>query len=277
MSQIPADGQKRPGPNVSGKKRRVGMAAAICAFGVTGFAAPAGALHSNALWHVVHDLCVTDARLTGLPAPCLAVNRKIGYAVLDDPGSATQVLLVPTTRIHGIESPRLLDEGAPNYWQSAWNARRFLERHAGGKVAREDIAMAINSVYGRSQEQLHIHIDCVQPDVKAKLAAHEAEIGEDWSPFAWDLAGERYVVRRLDGAELGDRDPFKLLARDDPGARAGMGAHTLAVIGARFADGRPGFILLTAVGGVAANPKGASEGLLDHDCAVLHPEAMIAP
>ena len=247
--------------------RRVSFLALV--FGLAAFASPAGTLHSNALWHVVHDLCVSDARLTGLPAPCLAVNRRGGYAVLKDLRGRTQVLLIPTARVRGIESPKLLAVGSPNYWQAAWASRRFFEHEAGSAVAREDIGMAINSAYGRSQEQLHIHIDCVRPDVKAALAAHEDDIGEQWSPFPEVLSGERYIARRVDGAELGERDPFKLLATGDPDARNDMGAWTLAVIGTQFADGKPGFILLAAEGGVAGNVLGAGESLLDHGCALL--------
>lgn len=242
---------------------------AFLAFCLVAAAPPGGARHSNALWHVVHDLCVTDSRLTGLPAPCLAVSRRGGYAVLKDLVGRTQVLLIPTARVEGIESPKLLADRAPNYWQAAWKARRFFERQVGGPVGREDIGMAINSAYGRSQDQLHIHIDCVRSDVKVALAAHEDEIGESWSAFPPVLAGARYMARRLEGPELGDRDPFKLLA-SDRAARADMGAWTLAVIGARLEGGRPGFILLAAQGGVAANPEGASEGLLDHSCALLN-------
>ena len=254
-------------------RSRKGGGVFACALVVAAIASPAGAWRSNALWRVVHDLCLTDARLTGLPAPCLAVNRRGGYAVLKDIKGRTQLLLIPTVRVRGIESARLLAGDTPNYWQAAWNARGYFEHEAGRDVARDDIGMAINSAFGRSQEQLHIHLDCVRPSVKAALAAHADEIGERWSPFPWPLAGERYEARRLEGAELGARDPFKLLARGLPAAGANMGAWTLAVLGARFESGRPGFILLAAQGGVPANVEGASESLLDHHCAVLDAEA----
>jgi CDP-diacylglycerol pyrophosphatase len=255
-------------------RRKLSLAALGVASLALTLTAPTGAAertrNSNALWRVVHDLCLTDSTLTGLPAPCMQVNRRGGYAILKDPGGHTQVLLVPTTRVAGIESPKLQSPGAPNYWQAAWDSRRFVEREAKTAIAREDLGMAINSIYGRSQNQLHIHIDCVRPDVKASLAAHEGAIGRGWTPFRWSLAGEHYRVRRLDGPELGDRDPFKLLAGGVPGARADMGRQTLAVIGARFAGGQPGFVLLAAAGGTAGNPEGESESLLDHDCAVLN-------
>ena len=71
-------------------------------------AAPAGASHPNALWRVVHDLCVTDMKMTGLPAPCLVVDRHRGFAILKDLKGRTQILLIPTKRVSGIESSKLM-------------------------------------------------------------------------------------------------------------------------------------------------------------------------
>jgi CDP-diacylglycerol pyrophosphatase len=231
-------------------------------------ATASAASRSDALWHVVHDLCVTDMKTARQPAPCLAVDLAQGYAVLKDMRGATQVLLVPTDRVTGIESPRLLAPGSPNYWRAAWSARSFFEARAGRSVPREDIGLAVNSVTGRSQNQLHIHVDCVCPDVILALRLNQRRIGARWSTLKVELAGNRYRVRRLEGADLGARDPFKLLAAD-PAARADMGAETLAVIGAVFPGGRPGFILLSDHADLAAGNNGASENLLDHDCAVL--------
>lgn len=240
------------------------------ALAAAGWLAPplADASNPDALWHVVHDLCVTDMTISHLPAPCLEVNRQGGYAALKDLNGKTQILLIPTARVTGIESPRLLAEDSPNYWQAAWEARRFFEKRAGGAVPRDDIGLAINSTFGRSQNQLHIHIDCVRSDVKAALEDHADEIGGRWRPLNVDLAGERYRAMRLEGADLDDRDPFKLLADEGSQVRQSMGRQTLAVIGWVF-RGRPGFILLAAEGGTTANPQGASEDLLDHDCQVL--------
>jgi len=211
------------------------------AFGVS--ASPISAPHSIALWRVVRGLCMTDMKVSGHPAPCLEVNPA-GYAVLRDPQARTEILLVPTTRLIGIESPEL-------------------------QVPGEDVGMAINSAFGRSQDQLHIHVDCVLPDVKAALAAHAGEIGATWTPLSFALAGKYYRALRLDGDALAERDPFKLLAQGSPKARADMARQTLAVVGVRSNDGRPGFILLAATGDTPGNPDGAGEALLDHSCAVL--------
>jgi CDP-diacylglycerol pyrophosphatase len=246
-----------------------GVAATAIAVLAMIMASPADATDPNALWRVVHDLCVTDMKARGAPAPCVAVDLTRGYAILKDLRGATQLLLIPTDRIGGIESPQLLALEAPNYWQAAWEARALFEKRVGHPVPRDDIGLAINSIYGRSQNQLHIHIDCVQPDVRQALEANEARIGHRWSSLDVPLHGHAYHVRRIEGSDLGARDPFKLLAEGDPRARGDMGRETLAVIGASFADGQPGFVLLSDHADLLNADRGASEELLDHSCAVL--------
>ena len=230
--------------------------------------------HSNVLWHVVHYLCMTNKRVSGLAAPCLSVDRADGYAVVPDPNSPTQVLLVPTRRIAGIESGELLQPGTPNYFQFAWDARRYVERRVHRPLPRDAVGLAVNSVYGRTQDQLHIHVDCVNADVREALQSRQASILGAWSPFPVPLAGRRYRALRLMGKDLDERDPFKLLADSSASARANMARQTLAVIGASFA-GQPGFVLLAASGGQPENPEGASEDLLDHACRVLRPAVTI--
>jgi CDP-diacylglycerol pyrophosphatase len=232
-------------------------------------AAPARAAHPNALWNVVHDLCVTDMKASGSPVPCVEVNLAGHYAVLKDLRGATQLLLIPTDRITGIESPVLLGPTSVNYWQAAWGTRLLFEKRAHRPVPRDDIGLAINSIYGRSQNQLHIHIDCVRADIRRLLKENESRIGTHWSAFGVNLAGRHYRVMRLAGADLGSRDPFKLLAEGDPAARADMGLQTLVVIGATFHDGEPGFILLSDHADLTRNDRAVGESLLDHDCSVL--------
>jgi CDP-diacylglycerol pyrophosphatase len=254
---------------------RLGLTAAAAALVaaavvlLAGFTPRAEAADPNALWNVVHELCVTDMHSRGGPAPCARVDLAGGYAVLKDLRGATQILLVPTDRRTGIESAQLLAPNAPNYWQAAWAARSFFEKRAGRPVPRDDIGLAINSLYGRSQNQLHIHVDCVRPDVRQAIEAHQAEIGPQWSPPKLWLGGQAYRARRIDGEDLGAHDPFKLLAEEDPQARADMGRQTLVLVGVAFADSKPGFVLLSHRADPATGDKAIGENLLDHDCAVL--------
>jgi CDP-diacylglycerol pyrophosphatase len=223
------------------------------------------AADSGALWRIVHDLCVPDMRLDGHPAPCSKVDLLAGYAVLKDREGPAQVLLVPTSRVTGIEDPQLLSPGSPNYWAMSWENRYLLEERAHRALPREGIGLVVNSAYGRSQNQLHIHIDCVRADVAGMLAAHRDEIGAEWRPLDAELAGRRYVARWIPEADLAARDPFKVLA-EIPGARADMGRQTLALIGAASLTGEPGFVLLTDQANSATGDRGHSEDLLDQSC-----------
>jgi CDP-diacylglycerol pyrophosphatase len=229
----------------------------------------------DVLWKIVNGQCVVEETKANNPAPCaevdLAGGPDRGFAVLKDLAGLTQYLVIPTRRIEGIESPELLAPNAPNYWQDAWQARRFVIAAAAAPLARDDIGLAVNSRFARSQDQLHIHVDCMQPDVKEALHDHAAEIGEAWSPLDASLAGNRYVVRRLAGTELGDSDPFRLLADGLADAREHMGEETLVVTGTIFGDGSPGFYLLSDRTDLAAGHRAGGEQLLDHACALAKP------
>ena len=227
--------------------------------------------HPNALWHVVHDLCVRDMRASGLAAPCASVDLAGRYAVVKDIERPTQYLLVPTDRITGIESPALLAAKSPNYWRAAWGLRSRSARQLGRALPREDFGLAVNSIDGRSQNQLHIHADCVRPSVRDALRDHNGQIGARWSTLTIGPAQNRYRVRWIDGADLGVHDPFKILARTDPAARADMGRYALALVGASRPSGAPGFVLLASRSQGTEDDNGHSEDLLDHHCRAFNP------
>jgi len=108
--------------------------------------------------------------------------------ILKDLIGATQFLLIATTRISGIESPEILAPNAPNYWDRAWRMRVMTENLAGRPMPREALSLAINAPNARSQDQLHIHIDCVRRDVRDALAANRDSIGQSWADVPVPLA-----------------------------------------------------------------------------------------
>ena len=229
----------------------------------------------DALWKIVHDRCVPNQQRNTDPAPCAALSltggEAHGYAILKDIRGATQFLLIPTGRIKGIESPDILAPDAPNYFAAAWDARRFMAAVLHHDLPQEEVSLAINSPHARTQEQLHIHIDCLRPDVVAALHANVAAIGPAWAALPAPLASHPYRARWLAETELASSDPFKLLAAD-VGAAA-MPQQTLVVAGAVSADGQPGFVLLADHADPATGDRAGGEELQDHDCAVAHPAA----
>lgn len=219
----------------------------------------------DALWRIVSTQCVPGQQRHADPAPCARVDLgPDGSAVLKDLVGATQYLLIPTARVTGIESPELLEPGAPNYFHDAWEAKSFVDQKAGWTLPRDWVGLAINSELARSQNQLHIHVDCVRADVRTALRDHAADVGTSWAPFPVPLAGHRYDAVAVDGEDLARVNPFVLLADGVPGARTDMGARTLVAVGTSGDDGHPGFIVLADRADPDAGDLAEGEELQDH-------------
>jgi CDP-diacylglycerol pyrophosphatase len=208
------------------------------------------------LWLVVNSLCAAMDRVTGLPLPCLKVDRNAGFIVLRAPMDHARVLVVPIKKITGVESPLLLRDDMPNAWAYAWSQRDYVMTGAKRPLEWSDYALAINSSRARTQDQLHIHVSCIDPRLK-RILARRPPPRDSWTTL--DLApwADRYRVKRIDEAEL-QRDPFKIVARES-GGRGNMGAHSLAVVGYGDAQARE-FVLLDT------GHHGHAEELLDHRC-----------
>jgi CDP-diacylglycerol pyrophosphatase len=158
-----------------------------------------------------------------------------------------------------IESADVLLPQAPNWFAAAWQAREGMAAKLGHAVAREHVGLAVNSQRARTQDQLHIHIECLGPSIYRVVKATAQNLNDAWSPV--DLAGQRISGLASHGENLDTANPFRLLAERMPGAKENMGAYTLLVAGTHFKDG-PRFIVLTG-----KNVPGAAT-FLDSTCAI---------
>jgi CDP-diacylglycerol pyrophosphatase len=232
---------------------------------------PPPPVHPNgqALWRIIHEQCVPDQRAHGDPAPCavvdLASGEAHGYVVLKDRDGVAQFLLMPTAKITGVEDPAILFSDAPNYFAQAWDERQRVSDRLGHALDRTRLSVAVNSIYGRSQDQLHLHIDCVDRSV-ADALRDAPPPSTVWTAHKITLKGHAYRVRWLDSGQLARTNPFKLLNETFPDARGGMGAWTLALVGARTSSGAEGFYLLADRAEPAQGDRGSAEELQDHDC-----------
>ena len=136
----------------------------------------------GALWQVVRT-CVAVHALTGAAFPCLEVNisdgDERGYVILRSPLGKPDIILSPTRKIVGVEDPSLSTLDAPNYFEDAWNARGFLYDAHRKPLARDDVAVGVNSRYSRSQDQLHIHIGCVSREARQTIRTIAPELSEN--------------------------------------------------------------------------------------------------
>jgi CDP-diacylglycerol pyrophosphatase len=138
----------------------------------------------DALRKIVEGLCVPAETATAHPWPCKLVDLAGRYAVLKDLHGKTQYLVIATDTITGIEAPAVIASNAPNYWEDAWQARRFMDESADRPAPRNVVGLAINSEKARTQNQLHIHID-TGPACRTHLPGHaDRGAGPFWSqPF----------------------------------------------------------------------------------------------
>jgi CDP-diacylglycerol pyrophosphatase len=225
------------------------------------------ALCSNrdALRQIVQDECVIHWAQQHSASPCERVGA--GYAVLADRKGGAHFLLIPTRTMSGIESPEVLEPGAPNYFDAAWQARDRIVAVLGHGVPRSAVGLALNPKHARSQDQLHIHIECLRADVAASLQSNSERIAGAWSRI--DVAGWHFDALRIMGEDLGASNPFRLLADRFPDARETLQDYSLIVAGMQFKEG-PGFIVLTGTGL-------PGELLLDSTCAAARSDPVAAP
>ncbi|WP_423821211.1 CDP-diacylglycerol diphosphatase [Salinisphaera sp. SPP-AMP-43] len=238
------------------------LIATVCSPGLAQAGTP------DALWHIVHDRCVPHAEQGKQPTPCTKVDRQTGYALLKDLVGPLQYLLIPTSRIEGIESPAFSAPDAPHFFARAWQSRQVMAQRYDQPISDDAILLALNSPHGRSQNQLHIHISCVKPAVRQRLQRMAPQISAHWQRLPDELAGHRYIARRVSSALLEQTSAAHLLA-EHADAGQHMADYGLALTAL---DAQSLVLLATHVNRERGNVA-STEELESHDCAVLDPHA----
>ena len=225
-------------------------------------------LPRDALRHV-ELTCMLDHWVTASALPCLSVDSAHGVVVLRAPLEDTHVVVMPTASVSGVEAPLLRRDGGPNYFQAAWDARSFVQGEVARPLGWDDVGLAINSRSTRSQDQLHIHVDCVDRRVKRALAASADRFPTDrWLQGGLVVHGHPLWVRLVDAPSLTGTNLFRL-SDDIPGFAADPAETTLAAFGVVGAGGRRGFAIVAGQSDPArAASQFTGEHLLDHACRV---------
>jgi CDP-diacylglycerol pyrophosphatase len=218
----------------------------------------------DALRQVVQNQCLQNWRQHKDPSPCERIwlsspqPDSPGYAVLEDRKGGAHYLLIPVQTFSGTESGELLDSELPNYFSQAWNARDLLDTYVGHAVPRTAVGLALSTPRARDQDQFHIHIECLRPEVFEALHANAAQITGKWSPIT--VIGSTYQARRISDPNLEATRPFELVAQLSPDAKHHLENYTVLISGMQYPDGA-GFVILTSTGPTA-------ELLLDPGCTV---------
>lgn len=196
------------------------------------------------------------ARVQSNPS-CRAADPQAGYVILKDnsPRKPQSYMILPTAKVTGIDDPLVSSRPVVDFWQRGF---ALAPGYLGHPTA--DTALAINSAHARTQNQLHIHISCVRPDVRqalleARIPAFPAQ------PIALPMPPHQHVYRVVKVNDLsGSGSPF-LLVQGDPAAKADMAAQSIAVVG----SAKPGEYYVLSTRRDERNP-GFAEELLDQRC-----------
>jgi CDP-diacylglycerol pyrophosphatase len=191
--------------------------------------------------------------------PGYCVDRTSPYYVvvtdIDRQNKPNNLLLVPRARAIGIEAPFLTKRPPPDYLYMALGARRFVVDKIGKRLSERDVGVAINSAFTRSQCQLHVHVDCVRPDVRAAVdrlspGASGAVLPGIGGVRAWYVPHERVPETNF----------FALASRVKP-PRTSTADQGIGLLEAP----KGGVVMLL---GNVAQRTGHAEELLDHTCKI---------
>ncbi len=226
------------------------------------FVGAARASDRSSLWHVVQG-CVALKQTTGITFPCTDVELPStgnnGTVVLKSPRYPTEFLVTPATHVEGVESAELSQPVAAHLWQDAWDSRSLVEDKLGRTLPASGVGLVVNSAGSRTQDQFHIHIDCVAASVTKALAEFVRDGRSDWQELDQPLAGNRYMARLLTGADLAADNPTALVAAALPQGKS-LRKASIAVVGVGEGHQSDGFVVLASFTDKAAEP------LLDHHC-----------
>jgi CDP-diacylglycerol pyrophosphatase len=221
------------------------------------------ALKRRALWAVI-NACELADRVTGHAWPCLFVSTTPegrGIVVLQAPLDPGHILVVPTQRINGLESPEIDGPVGSDYLEASWRQKEVVARQVGATGGWADFGMAINGPWHRTQKQLHVHVECLTPRAAASLAARRTIPVDSWVPLEGFRCGTH--VRRWPHPDLRGLDFRRVffddlpLPQDDDVSHVNVGAAGIVGPG-----GEREFMLLHST-------RMSLERLLDADCAIL--------
>jgi len=220
------------------------------------------------------QICVANHALTGAAFPCLEVNisggEERGHVILRPPVGKPDLILSPTRKIVGVEDPSLSTSEAPNYFEDSWNARGLLSDSSQKPVRHDDVAVAINSRFSRTQDQLHIHIGCISREARQTLRGIVPELSESkWGRVRETIHGLKFWGRLVAQETLAGVNPFRLAAEEPNDETENKAMLTIVVAGAQLAHGRDGFVLLASHN----DPSGPKtqfsvEDFLDSSCSL---------
>ena len=186
-------------------------------------------------------------------------DEKEQYVIVKDhdPNKPAAYLIIPLEPITGIEDDRIFSPSIIGLWESAW---LWAEKYPGKSASQT--ALAINSIVGRSQNQLHIHISCVLPQVRETLAKTRIPTKAS-DAVALRLGPDHNVYWTVVVPDLRTSSPFRVIQSMPHVDKNDMKDQSILVVGSQ--ESNQYYVLDTTAN---RNNPGHAEELLDQTCAL---------
>jgi CDP-diacylglycerol pyrophosphatase len=218
-------------------------------------AAPTAGKPKNILLRLAEQCSKNTASVSGCRT--FTTNEKQEYVILKDnaPEKPQAYLLIPVEPVTGVDDDKIFSPPVVDLWSSAW---LWSEKYPGKPAALT--GLAVNSVLARSENQLHIHISCILPDVTKTL--WKKRISQDANRPTLLKLGPNHTPYRVVAVPTLDslNSPFAIARTMAQATKTEMKDHGIAAVQGKKSRGY--YVLDTTEG------RGGAEELLDQSCAI---------
>ncbi|SPP31183.1 CDP-diacylglycerol pyrophosphatase [Arsenophonus endosymbiont of Aleurodicus floccissimus] len=170
-------------------------------------------INSDKLWQTINQQCIPEFKNGSLQSPCIKVDQQHRYVIYKDIKGPLHDLLLPLDKISGIESPILQQKNTENYFMLAWKNRQLFIKTANKPINEQFLSLVINSKYGRSQEQLHIHLACLKAEMYQIIKENEHTITTSWQLLKQKINSHRYIAIKIPATNVNKISPFHYLEK----------------------------------------------------------------
>jgi len=222
-----------------------------------------GGFSRDSLWKNVQQRCLTPA--TPIHPDCVIVDRQRGFVLYKDMIGASHYLVIPVRPVSGVDDTRVWSDREHNAWAFGWSVRDTVARAVGNPLPDTLLGLAINAKAARSQDQLHIHLDCISESARDFMAS--GAIDTRWRDLQFRGKAVRARLIPSDDPVL-PVDPFDVV-RQDIGADADIADRGVFVGYVRPPQGQPGqagFVVVDEPVSKAGGANGHASDFLDRGC-----------
>ncbi|MGP1938976.1 MAG: CDP-diacylglycerol diphosphatase [Arsenophonus sp. ET-DL9-MAG3] len=170
-------------------------------------------INNNKLWETINKQCISQFKNNTLKSPCIKFDKQHKYVIYKDIKGKLHYLLLPLDRISGIESSILQQKNTENYFILAWQNREHFIKISKKPINEQFLSLAINSKYGRTQDQLHIHLACLKHEVFQKIKENEDILTNNWQPLKKRINNHQYIAIKVSWLDINKISPFNYLKK----------------------------------------------------------------